>query len=164
MAQHLLERRRAARAGLGCAGRHARGRTPSGELRDLQRHARRRGATRPGSFAASREGLGNGLHRVSLRGEVVDVPGPLATRLRLHDLAADRRALVTIDAWRLRAMAGTHDCSLSDISYVSNLSADGTQGELGDVEAGGGAYLVPYDGGRRLRLGPGFPVAISPSG
>ncbi len=118
-------------------------------------------------FTAARKNLGNVLYHVTLAGQVTLVPAPPATRLRMHDLAADRRALVTIDAWRLRAMAGDHDRSLSGVSYVTDLSADGSQvaiGELDHLDTGTGAYLVPYEGGRRLRLGPGFPVAISPSG
>ncbi len=117
-------------------------------------------------FAASRETLDNIVHRVSLEGEL-EVRSRTAGRMRVHDLASDGRALVTADAWRLRAMAGSHDRSLSEVSYVSDLSADGAQlviGELGALEAGTGAYLVPYAGGAPLRLGPGFPVAISPSG
>ncbi len=118
-------------------------------------------------FTASRDDLTNTLFRVSLAGEAVAVAVPTIGRTRLHDVAADRRALVTADAWRLRAMAGEGDRSMSEISYVSDISADGAQvviGELGDLEAGNGAYLVPYGGGRALRVGPGFPIAISPSG
>jgi eukaryotic-like serine/threonine-protein kinase len=118
-------------------------------------------------FTASRDGLSNVMYRATLGGEVTAVPVRTAGRLRLHDMTADRRAIVTVDAWRLRAMVGDRDRSLSDVSYVSDISADGTQvviGELGELEAGTGAYLVPYAGGRPLRLGNGFPVAISPSG
>jgi hypothetical protein len=118
-------------------------------------------------FTGSRDSLTNRLYRATPGGDVTEVPGRIAGRVRLHDVAADRRGLVTIDAWRLRAMAGEHDRSLSDASYVSDLSADGTQvvvGELGNLQAGRGAYLVPYGGGRPLRLGAGFPVSISPSG
>jgi len=118
-------------------------------------------------FGGSRIDLVNTLHRVTLAGEVTDIPVPSIGRMRVLDLTADRRALVTSDAWRLRAMAGDHDSSRSDISYVSDISADGNTvviGEMGDLESGNGAYLVPYTGGRALRLGDGFPVAISPSG
>lgn len=117
-------------------------------------------------FTAAKDDYANRLHRASLDGTVEERLRS-AGRLRLHDLTADGRALITEDDWRLRAMAGTRDLSLSAISYVSDLSADGTQvviGELGEPEAGTGAYLAPYTGGRPLRLGPGFPVAISPSG
>jgi hypothetical protein len=118
-------------------------------------------------FTASRNSLTNKLHRVTLDGALTTVPTATSGRVRLHDLAADRRALVTVDAWVLRAMAGERDRSLSNISYVADLSPDGTQlvlGELGHLEAGVGAYLVPYDGGRPLRLGSGYPIAMSPSG
>lgn len=117
-------------------------------------------------FSAGREDYANRIYRVTLAGRVEEkkqLPG----RMRMHDVAADGRALVTTDTWRLRAMAGDQDRSQSWVSYVSDLSADGTHvlvGELGGPEAGLGAYLVPYGAGPRLRLGPGYPVAISPSG
>jgi len=117
-------------------------------------------------FTAGKDDYSNRVHRVTTGGQVEEkkrTPG----RMRLHDLAADGRALVTTDTWRLRAMAGDQDRSQSWVSYVSDLSADGTQvliGELGGPDAGLGAYLTPYTGGHALRLGPGFPVAISPSG
>ena len=118
-------------------------------------------------FTGSREDLSNVLYHSTLDGTVVRTGAPTAGRLRLHDVSADRRALVTDDTWRLRSMAGDRDRSMSAISYVSDLSADGAYvliGELGDVVAGNGAYLVPYGAGRTLRLGPGFPIAVSPSG
>ena len=118
-------------------------------------------------FGGSRVDLINTIHRVTLGGELAEIPVPSIGRMRILDLTADRRALVTSDAWRLRAMAGDHDRSRSEVSYVSDISADGNTvaiGELGDLEAGNGAYLVPYAGGHALRLGAGFPVAISPSG
>jgi hypothetical protein len=107
------------------------------------------------------------FRRVDLRGRVVDVPGPTAARVRLHDVAADRRMLVNADVWRLRAMVGAADRSGSEISFVADLSADGHTVAIGDLDHldhGAGTYLVPYHGGQRLRLGPGFPIAISPSG
>ena len=121
-------------------------------------------------FTATREGLASTLHRVTLAGEVTPIPGPTANRLRLHDIALDgdeRRILGTLDAWRLRANAGGRDRSLSEVSFVCDLSPDGEQvliGELGAPSASIGAYLASYTTGRRLRLGPGFPIAISPSG
>ena len=120
-------------------------------------------------FTATKRDLSGAIHHVTLAGTLTRMPGPTAERLRIHDVAADRRALLTIDLWRMRAMAGERDCSSSEVSFVSELSADGTRvviGELGGLATGLGAYLVPYPGepARRLRLGAGFPVAISPSG
>ncbi|MBP8808323.1 MAG: protein kinase [Kofleriaceae bacterium] len=118
-------------------------------------------------FTAARDGLAATIRRVDLRGRVVDVPGPTAARVRLHDVAADRRMLVNADVWRLRAMVGAADRSGSEISFVADLSADGHTVAIGDLDHldhGAGTYLVPYHGGQRLRLGPGFPIAISPSG
>ncbi len=118
-------------------------------------------------FTASSNSLRTTLRRTTLDGRVTALRSRATARVQIHDISADRRGLVTHETWRLRAMAGDHDRSLSDTSYVSDLSADGTQlvvGELGHLEAGVGAYLVPFAGGRPLRLGSGFPVAISPSG
>ncbi|MEO8699518.1 MAG: serine/threonine-protein kinase [Kofleriaceae bacterium] len=116
-------------------------------------------------FTASREDLTTSLRRVTLAGELTSHPRS-GGRQRIHDIAADRM-LVTADTWRLRALAGDRDLSRSDISYVTDLAADGSRvviAELGGVEEGNGAYIVPYAGGRALRLGAGFPFAISPSG
>ena len=120
-------------------------------------------------FTAAREGLHSTMHRVTLEGDVTAVAGPTANRLRIHDVAGgdERRILGTLDTWRLRARAGDHDRSLSEISYVSDISRDGAHvliGELGRPVASAGAYVVSYTTGKRVRLGPGFPVAISPSG
>jgi hypothetical protein len=118
-------------------------------------------------FTASRTDLITTVHKVTLAGKLTDIDVPSIGRMRILDVAADHRALVTSDSWRLRVMAGERDCSRSEVSYASDISADGKTvaiGELGDLEAGNGAYLVPYDGGRALRIGPGFPVSISPSG
>jgi hypothetical protein len=120
-------------------------------------------------FTATQHELNSTIHRAKLDGTVTPMPGPTAERVRIHDVSADRRALLTIDVWRMRAIAGERDCSRSEVSYVSELSGDGTRvliGELGGLATGLGAYLVPYPGepGRPLRLGAGFPIAISPSG
>ena len=115
-------------------------------------------------FSGWRESLPNQIHRITLDGELAAVPEPTAERIRLHDVAADRRLLATIDSWRLRAMAGDQQRGLSQSSYVSDLSADGRQIVICEQGEPAGAYLVPYDGGRALRLGPGNPLGISPSG
>jgi hypothetical protein len=59
------------------------------------------------------------------------------------------------------------DLSLSDVSWVGDLSPDGEQvavGELGDVEAHSGCYLRATRGGAATRLGDGQPLAIAPGG
>lgn len=117
-------------------------------------------------FTAARGSAHNEVHTITLDGPLRSI-AQATGRLRLHDVAAGRRALVTLDVWRLRMLAGDRERSLSDISFVNDISADGTTlvvGELGNPEAARGAYLVPIDGGERLRLGDGFPLAISPSG
>ena len=118
-------------------------------------------------FTGSRDDLASTLHRVSLAGRVTAMPSPTANRLRLHDVARDGRLLINSDVWRLRAMVGDADRSGSEVSYVADLSADGAMVAIGDLDHldnGAGTYLVSYAGGRRMRLGPGYPVAISPSG
>jgi len=122
-------------------------------------------------FTAAATGALNEVHTVGLDGELRTV-AQTTGRLRLHDLAPDGRAAVTVDAWRMRTLVGgpgleDHDRSLSEFSLVSDLSADRTTlalAELGDVEREVAAYLVPVDGGKPLRLGTGFPLAIAPSG
>jgi sugar lactone lactonase YvrE len=116
-------------------------------------------------FTAAREHALNILMSARLDGHVRTITQTTG-RLRLHDVTADRRAAVTVDAWRLRAMTNEGDRSQSEVSFVSDISADGQAiaiGELGSAETAHGAYLVPVTGSP-LRLGPGFPLAISPSG
>ena len=122
-------------------------------------------------FTASRGAEFNAVRAVTLDGAVrriADAPG----RLRLHDVASDGRALVTLDSWRLRTLAGgggvpDRDLSRSHVSYVADLSADGSTlavAELDDTSGIPSTYLVPVADGPSLRLGPGFPLAIAPSG
>ncbi|HEX2572624.1 MAG TPA: protein kinase [Polyangia bacterium] len=137
-------------------------------------------------FSAARTGADSAIHTVTLDGRertIIQAPG----RLRVHDLTADRRVAVTLDAWRLRAMVGLPgtsptggpehepehepghevDRSLSEFSLVADLSADGRTllvGEIGDDPATSGAYLRPIEGGAGLRIGAGMPLALSPGG
>ena len=121
-------------------------------------------------FTGGRGEENNSLRAVSLDG-MVRVLAQTTNRLRLHDVTRDRRAAVSVDTWRLRTLVGgTHiaerDCSLSEASFVVDISADASLlvvAELGSDETARGAYLVPVAGGAPLRLGPGFPLAISPS-
>jgi eukaryotic-like serine/threonine-protein kinase len=122
-------------------------------------------------FTAGRDNGINVLHLARLDGKLRTI-AETTGRLRLHDLTADRRAAVTVDTWRLRSLAGgtglaDRDCSLSEASFVVDISRVGTTlviGELGSPETANGVYLTPVDGGSPLRLGDGFPLAISPSG
>jgi eukaryotic-like serine/threonine-protein kinase len=125
-------------------------------------------------FAASTVGAFNELRAVDLAGRVAPV-AQTTGRLRLHDLAGDGRAAVTVDVWRLRTMAvepaaagiAQRDVSLSWVSYAADLSADGTTIALGEADEHVGeiaTYLAPVSGGKTLRLGPGFPLGIAPSG
>ncbi|HLL24335.1 MAG TPA: protein kinase [Kofleriaceae bacterium] len=121
-------------------------------------------------FTGARDHALSTLHAVTLdraRTAIAETPG----RLRLHDVARDRRAVVTVDAWRLRTRAGdtagARDCSQSEVSFVTDISADGALlavAELGAADIAAGAYLVPIAGGTPLRLGPGTPLAIAPGG
>ena len=107
--------------------------------------------------------LDDGQHR-----KVFDLPG----RLRLHDLDAAGRALVSLDKWRLRTMvkkgSGSDvDRSLTSVSMVADISADGTSlvvGEMGDIDSVNGVYIVQSESGKRIRLGAGFPLARTPDG
>jgi hypothetical protein len=121
--------------------------------------------------AAAREGAVCAVRRVDLDGRERIVAQTTA-RLRLHDVARDGRVAVSTDTWRLRsviARAGEApvELSMSQFSIVTDLSADGAVAlgaEFGSEDAVNGAYLRPRDGARPLRLGPGRPLALSPSG
>jgi hypothetical protein len=123
-------------------------------------------------LTAARANAANALHRIPLSGDAPALISQTTGRLRLHDVAADRRAAVTADTWRLRTVVGgpgkpTVDRSRSDMSLVTDLSTDGATlvvGELGATAQGVAGYLVPVAGGRALRVGAGLPYALSPSG
>jgi hypothetical protein len=122
-------------------------------------------------FTADERGVNSAVRTVTLDG-TERVVAATTGRLRVHDVAADRKVAVTVDAWRLRTMVGTpggpeHDRSQSEFSFVTDLSADGTTllvAEFGDLEAANGAYLRPVAAGDALRIGSGFPMALSPDG
>lgn len=115
-------------------------------------------------FGGSRTGWSTTLHRLTLDGDATTLPSPSVDRVRVHDVS-DRGTLVTLDQRSQRVIVGERDVTLSAAAYAVDISADGSQVVVG--EYGGpayGTYLVPYAGGRVLRLGRGFPAAISPSG
>lgn len=115
-------------------------------------------------FGGSRQNWATRRWRVSLDGGETELASPVASRLRVHDIS-ERGTLVSLDQRSQRVMIGDRDATLSDAAYVVDLSADGTQVVVGEYGSGAsGTYLVPTAGGRVLRLGAGFPAAISPSG
>src|SRR5262249_23119707 len=125
-------------------------------------------------LTAARVGANSAVHIVGMDRELRMV-AQNTERLRLHDIAADRRLAVSVDTWRLRTVVGLpgapigaeRDRSMSDFSLVADISADGATllvGEFGDVDAARGAYLRPIEGGAPLRVGVGRPIALSPAG
>jgi eukaryotic-like serine/threonine-protein kinase len=123
-------------------------------------------------ISASRAGGNNSVRAFSLGGDEVSHL-PSAGRLRVQDVRVGGRMAVTHVSGRTRLMAraaGTsHDVdqSLSDISVVADISADGSLlvfAEFGDVDTANGAYLRPTAGGTALRLGEGIPVDLADDG
>lgn len=117
-------------------------------------------------------GLASEVHAVTMRGRdrvVTSLPGDF----RLHDLADDGRMLVEL-ASEIREMAGafpgeTGERSLAwlDNSIPAALSADGHMllfSDRGDTADTSAAYLRKTDGSPPVRLGEGFPLALSPDG
>ena len=120
-------------------------------------------------FTASPEGRDCALRSVSLDGRV-ELIAQTTGRLRLQDLSAGGQPLVCDDSWRMRMMVrppgqtAEVDLSLSEVSLASDLSADGRTilfGEFGDTEMASGCFLRPTGGGPALRLGVGWPLALS---
>jgi hypothetical protein len=122
-------------------------------------------------FTASDHGMRASLRR--WRGGRVEKVAEATSRLCVHDVSVEGRAAVSDQAWRMRMMVRAPgadrevDLSLSDVSWVGDLSPDGEQvafGELGEVEAHSGCYLRATRGGPATRLGDGQPLAIAPGG
>jgi hypothetical protein len=121
-------------------------------------------------FTAARTGAYCQVHVAPLAGAVRTV-AQTTGRLRLHDLAHDRRALVSVDTWRLRLLVRgrdgvERDRSHSWVSYVTDISDDGDTlvvGEVGEEENEITGYVVPVGDGKPLRVGDGVPLALSPS-
>ena len=116
-----------------------------------------------------------GLWRLGLDGtsrEAARLPGPVM----IHDMARDGRLLVHLGFERggIRAQApgDSAERELCPMSQCDGhvLSADGRQLLLRDTsEQGSDAitdwlFLVPTQGGPAVRLGNGYPVALSPDG
>ncbi|MEO8550807.1 MAG: serine/threonine-protein kinase [Kofleriaceae bacterium] len=123
-------------------------------------------------ISASREGGNNAVWSVPLDGGA-PVQVPSVGRLRVHDISRNGTLAVTQTSGRLRTMVKAPgatdeaDLSLSDVSLVADIAADGRSfvvAEFGDVDAANGAYLRPTDGGPPLRLGEGVPIDLAEDG
>jgi hypothetical protein len=123
-------------------------------------------------ISASRQGGNNLVWAIGIDGrELARVP--TAGRLRVHDLGPDGRLAVSHTSGRLRMMVKAPgardeaDLSLSDVSLVTDISADGQSvafTEFGDVDTASGAYLRPTAGGPAIRLGAAFPYDLADDG
>lgn len=123
-------------------------------------------------ISASRGGGNNSVRALGLDGrELAHVPS--AGRLRVHDVTRAGQIAVTHVSGRLRMMvkaprtSAEADLALSDVSLVTDISADGRSlvfAEFGDVDTANGAYLRTTDGGTALRLGAGAPFDLADDG
>jgi DNA-binding winged helix-turn-helix (wHTH) protein/dipeptidyl aminopeptidase/acylaminoacyl peptidase len=124
-------------------------------------------------FTGARVGADSTLNSVSLSGaERVVVRGP--GRLVLHDIRADGAVLLERNTRRMelhgefRDGAEERDLSWLDLSYVTDLSADGTKVVFSESGEGGGAgygvFLRGTDGSPPVRLGEGRAMTLSPDG
>jgi hypothetical protein len=123
-------------------------------------------------ISASREGGNNAVRAIALDGrELAHVPA--AGRLRVHDAVPGGRLAITHVSGRMRLMARAPgatqdaDLSLSDVSLVADLSADGRTlvfAEFGDVDTANGCYIRSTGGGPALRLGEGIPADLADDG
>ncbi len=124
-------------------------------------------------YSGINESLENGIWAVSLSGGVRHLYlSP--SRIKLHDVAAKGRLLVSTDNLRLGAIVGAvdspgeTDLSWFDGSLAVDMSRDGKQlliSEVADAENPHYAvYLRPTDGSPAVRLGEGAAKGLSPDG
>jgi serine/threonine protein kinase len=124
-------------------------------------------------FTATRTGVNRGLYAVNLSGKerlLASVPAELT----LLDISRDGRVLLKRDVSRGeikgRIAGDTTERELSwfDASLPSDLSRDGKTLLFGEVGVAGGstyeAYVRGTDGAPAIRLGEGFPLALSADG
>jgi len=124
-------------------------------------------------FTAAREGAMRGLYAVA-RGGRERLITRVAGILELHDIAADGRALLTQEQFRVRIAClipgetEERDLSWLDVSLVADISDDGRMILFGESGEGSGAsydvYVRRTDGSPPVRLGEGFPLDLSPDG
>ena len=124
-------------------------------------------------FTATRAGVNRGLYAVNLSGKerlLASVPAELT----LLDISRDGRVLLKRDVSRGeikgRIAGDTTERELSwfDASLPTDLSRDGKTLLFGEVGVAGGstyeAYVRGMDGAPAIRLGEGFPLALSADG
>ncbi|MCM3877305.1 MAG: serine/threonine-protein kinase [Thermoanaerobaculia bacterium] len=124
-------------------------------------------------FSGKRPGEGLAIHAVDLSGKlrlVTRVPGTL----ELDDIFKDGRLLVAHHAiliilvGRIAGEQKDRDFSWLDYSSLADLSADGKTLLIFETGLGAGAlsavYIRKTDGSAAVRLGEGWPLALSPDG
>ncbi|HYM09403.1 MAG TPA: hypothetical protein VEU62_01655, partial [Bryobacterales bacterium] len=126
-------------------------------------------------YTAAEFGINAALRAVKPDGSspprvVARVPG----RLNLHDIARDGRVLLGRETWRVGSAgvfpgdAQERDVSWLDLSFATDVSADGKTVLLSEQGEGGGpqysVYLRKTDGSPAVRLGDGYGPALSPDG
>jgi eukaryotic-like serine/threonine-protein kinase len=123
-------------------------------------------------ISASLEGGNNAVRALDLGGGALEVV-PSAGRLRLYDVDARGQLAVAQSVGRMRMMgkaAGADretDLSLSDVTRVADLSADGKTVlfiEFGDAQTANGCHVRSIDGGTALRVGEAYPHDLADDG
>ena len=122
-------------------------------------------------FTAAEIGGNRALYAVTLSG-AKRVLARVTGNLTLHDVAKDRRVLISHDTLRSGILgfkpgdAREKDLSWLDWSGVRDISADGSWFSFVESGEGGGAGYSAYtrrmDGSPPVRLGEGVPFSISP--
>jgi dipeptidyl aminopeptidase/acylaminoacyl peptidase len=123
-------------------------------------------------FSGAPQKEGHAIHAVTLSGKsrvVARGPGDLT----LLDIAADGRALISRESWRVGIVAhppggAAHDVSWLDFSLLTGLSRDGRRllfTQFGpSVDAAYEGYLRRVEERSPMLLGEGFAQALSPDG
>ncbi len=124
-------------------------------------------------FTGAKVGADSTLNAVSRAGaERVVMRGP--GRLVLHDIRPDRTVLLERSTRRMEMRgrvgdaADERDLTWLDLTYVTDLSADGSKVVFSESGEGGGAgygvFLRGTDGSPPVRLGEGRAMTLSPDG
>ena len=120
--------------------------------------------------ASAAAGWSNALYAVDLRGRVREI-SEFGDTIRLHDIAADGRILLSTETWTdfmaglFAGDAAEHPYAWLDGTNPNDISPDGRWFLF--TEAGSQAftvYLRKADGSPAARLGSGWAVSLSPDG